>query len=344
MIRMTADEIASVVSGRVLGAGSAEVYAGVETDSRRIETGFLFVAKPGEVTDGHIFVAAAAANGAKVALVERELEEQIPLVVVSDVVEALGVLATHVLARLRADHELTVVGITGSNGKTSTKNMLRAVLSQFGSTIAPRESFNNEVGAPISMLLANESTRFLVVELGAGGPGSIDYLARMCVPDIGVELKVGMAHAGEFGGIEVTASIKEELVRNIRPGGTLIYNADDSYCSAMAERFSGRKVSFGTNSADYTAVGSLVSIEGTQATLVYPDKSDVTLRLQILGEHQIMNALATIAVCDSLKLDRAPVLSALSDLELAERWRMQKVRVGEVDIINDAYNASPESM
>lgn len=344
MIRMTAAELASVVSGRLIGDGSVEVFAGVETDSRRIETGYLFVAKPGEVTDGHLFVAAAAANGATVALVERELEEEIPLVVVDDVVAALGALATHVLAKLRADHELTVIGVTGSNGKTSTKNMLRAALSQFGSTIAPRESFNNEVGAPISMLLANQATRFLVVELGAGGPGSIDYLARMCRPDIGVELKVGMAHAGEFGSIDVTASIKEELVGHITPSGTLIYNADDAYCAAMAERFPGRKVGFGTSGAHYTAVGASLSIEGTRATVVYPDQADAPLNLQILGEHQIMNALATIAVCDVLGLDRAAVVKALGELELAERWRMQKVRVGEVDIINDAYNASPDSM
>ena len=344
MIRLTVAELAEITGGKIIGDSSVEVFAGVETDSRRIGPGFLFVAKPGEVTDGHLFIASAAAAGATAALVQREVEQDIPVVVVDDVVVALGQLATVVIAKLRELGNLTVIGVTGSNGKTSTKNMLNAVLSQFGNTIAPRESFNNEVGAPISMLLANESTRFLVVELGADGLGSIDYLAKMCRPDIGVELKVGMAHAGEFGGIEVTAKIKAELVANIREGGVLVFNADDGYCVDMASGFSGRKVSFGTSESDYRAIGSRVSLSGTHSTLVYPDHTESEISLRILGEHQIMNALATIAVADSLELDRVRVLEVLAELPLAERWRMQLKEQDGIAVINDAYNASPESM
>ena len=344
MIRLSLAELAEITNGRVIGDSSVEVFAGVETDSRRVETGYLFVAKPGEVTDGHLFIGAAAAAGATAALVQREVESDIPVVLVDDVVAALGKLATAVIARLRILGNITVIGVTGSNGKTSTKNMLNAVLSRFGNTIAPRESFNNEVGAPISMLLADESTRFLVVELGADGLGSIDYLAKMCMPDIGVELKVGMAHAGEFGGIEVTARIKAELVANIREGGVLVYNADDGYCVDMAENFAGRKISFGTSEADFRSIGARLALSGTHSTIVYPDQSETPLRLQILGEHQIMNALATISVADALELDRKRVIEALEDLPLAERWRMQLVERDGVAIINDAYNASPESM
>jgi len=344
MIRLSLAELAEITNGRVIGDSSVEVFAGVETDSRRVETGYLFVAKPGEVTDGHLFIGAAAAAGATAALVQREVESDIPVVLVDDVVAALGKLATAVIAKLRILGNITVIGVTGSNGKTSTKNMLNAVLSRFGNTIAPRESFNNEVGAPISMLLADESTRFLVVELGADGLGSIDYLAKMCMPDIGVELKVGMAHAGEFGGIEVTARIKAELVANIREGGVLVYNADDGYCVDMAENFAGRKISFGTSEADFRAIGARLALSGTHSTIVYPDQSETPLRLQILGEHQIMNALATISVADALELDRKRVIEALEDLPLAERWRMQLVERDGVAIINDAYNASPESM
>jgi len=343
MIRLTLAEIADATGGRVIGDASTEVFAGVETDSRLIEPGYLFVAKPGEVTDGHLFVATAASAGAVAAMVERELEQAIPLVVVDDAVAALGALATLVLGRLRALGKLTVIGVTGSNGKTSTKNMLRETLSCFGQTIAPRESFNNEVGAPISMLLANESTDYLVVELGADGPGSIDYLARMCKPDIAVELKVGMAHAGEWGGIEVTARTKAELVANLAPEGVLVFNADDSYCVQMASAFAGKKVSFGTSEASYQSIGSRVSLGGTRTTVVYPDHSESALNLQILGEHQVQNALATIAVADSLGLDRARVIAALEGMPMAERWRMQLAEVGGVAIINDAYNASPES-
>ena len=343
MIRLTVNEIAKAVQGKVVGDGELAVAAGVEIDSRLIKPGFLFVAKPGEQTDGHNFAGAAIEAGASALLVERQLDLDVPQVIVTDVVVALGLLATEVLRRLRLSSNITVVGITGSNGKTSTKNMLRAALSQFGETIAPRESFNNHVGAPLSMLLANENTKYLVVELGADGLGSIDYLANMCKPDVAVELKVGLAHVGEFGGIEVTARIKAELIKHVRPGGVLVYNADDSYCSAMAETFAGRSVSFGTGSSDYQASGHRISLDGTSAEIKYPDGQTSTLQLQILGEHQVMNALATIAVCDSLKLDRKRVIDALSALPLAERWRMQLSEVDGVAIINDAYNASPDS-
>ena len=343
MIRLTVSEIAQAVNGQVVGDANLAVEAGVEIDSRLIKPGFLFVAKPGEQTDGHNFAGAAIEAGASALLVERELDVVVPQIVVADVVVALGLLATEVLRRLRETSKLTVIGITGSNGKTSTKNMLRAALSQFGETIAPRESFNNHVGAPLSMLLAGESTRYLVVELGADGLDSIDYLANMCKPDVAVELKVGLAHVGEFGGIEVTAKIKAELIKHIRPGGVLVFNSDDSYCRAMAEEFSGRKVSFGTGHADYQAAGHRISLEGTSADITYPEGEISKLQLQILGEHQIMNALATIAVCDSLGLDRNMVAAELSALPLAERWRMQLGVVDGVAIINDAYNASPDS-
>jgi UDP-N-acetylmuramoyl-tripeptide--D-alanyl-D-alanine ligase len=343
MIRLTVSEIAQAVNGKVVGDGDLAVEAGVEIDSRLIKPGFLFVAKPGEQTDGHNFAGAAIEAGATALLVERELEVAVPQVIVADVVVALGLLATEVLRRLRETSKLTVIGITGSNGKTSTKNMLRAALSQFGETIAPRESFNNHVGAPLSMLLTNEETRYLVVELGADGLGSIDYLANMCKPDVAVELKVGLAHVGEFGGIEVTAKIKAEMIKHIRPGGVLVYNSDDSYCSAMADGFAGRKLSFGTGHSDYQASGHRLSLDGTSAEITYPDGESVKLQLQILGEHQVMNALATIAVCDGLGLGRGLVIKALSALPLAERWRMQLGVVDGVAIINDAYNASPDS-
>ena len=343
MISLTAGQIAQIVGGTVHGSPDVVISAGVETDSRRIEPGFLFVAKPGEQTDGHLFVSAAKQAGAVAALVEHQVEEDITQIQVSNVVAALGLLATRVLDQLRQDGNLTVIGVTGSNGKTSTKNMLRAALEQFGETIAPRESFNNEVGAPISMLLAKPSTRFLVVELGAGGVGSIDYLAKMCKPEIGVELKVGLAHAGEFGGIETTAKIKAELIAHIQPNGVLIYNSDDAYCQQMAKGFGGRAVSFGTNAAEYQLTDAELSLDGTIGLVHFSDGATKPLKLNILGEHQMMNALATLAVCDVLGLDRDLVLEALSEMPLAERWRMQLVERDGVAIINDAYNASPDS-
>ena len=209
MIELSAKEIAEVIGARVIGDESVIVASSVETDSRLCKAGSLFVAKPGEVTDGHLFVSNAIHNGATVAIVEREVSEPITQLVVEDSVLALGKLAKYVVERVRSKGSLQVIAITGSNGKTTTKNMLREILSKHGSTVAPIESYNNEVGAPYSMLGLTEETKYLVLEYGAGGPGSIAYLVGLCKPDVAIELKVGMAHAGEFGGIEKTEKIKE---------------------------------------------------------------------------------------------------------------------------------------
>jgi UDP-N-acetylmuramoyl-tripeptide--D-alanyl-D-alanine ligase len=270
----------------------------------------------------------------------------LPQIVVEDSVAALGKLAKAVLARVKSAGNLKVIGITGSNGKTSTKNMLRAVLEQFGETIAPIESYNNEVGAPISVLKIDESTKYLVAELGAGGVGSIAYLADITNPDIGVVLKVGLAHAGEFGGIEVTAKIKSELVKALKSDDTFVYNFDDASVAEMTALTSGAKFSFGTNSAANIYFDNVnLSIQGTSADIHYSDGEIARLTLHILGEHQLMNATATIAVAEQLGLPRIQVRQALEKMPLAERWRMQLTnRVDGISIINDAYNASPDSM
>ena len=346
MIRLQLAEIAVLVEGELIG-DDALVFGSVETDSRLIQSGSLFFAKPGEVTDGHNFVESAKSLGAVGAVVERILPGiNLPQILVTDVVVALGKLAAGVLSKVRESSELKVIGITGSNGKTSTKNMLGTILKHFGPTVSPIESYNNEVGAPISILKIDESTKFLVVELGAGGIGSIAYLAHIAKPDIGVVLKVGLAHAGAFGGIEVTAQIKAELVRALTPGSTFIYNADDAEVSKMTELTLAKKVSFGTNSAaEYRFDNVELSINGTTADVHLPDGSVEKITLKILGEHQLMNATAALAVADQLGLSVKDSLRSLAALPLAERWRMQlSTREDGVSIINDAYNASPDSM
>ena len=176
MISLTVAEIAKAINGRVVGDSSLLVTASVETDSRICKPGSLFVAKPGEATDGHLFIPNAMVNGAVAAIVEYETNTELVQIVVEDSVAALGLLAKYVVELVRAKGNLQVIAVTGSNGKTTTKNMLRTILSKFGNTLAPEESFNNEVGAPYSMLKVDESTQFLVLEYGAGGIGSISYL------------------------------------------------------------------------------------------------------------------------------------------------------------------------
>jgi len=345
MIQIRLSEIAVAVEGELRGE-DALVTATVETDSRLVSAGSLFVAKPGENTDGHLFVADARASGAVGAIVERAVtDSQISQVVVRDSVAALGLLAKHVLSIVRKNGYLKVIGITGSNGKTSTKNMLREVLSRFGQTVAPIESFNNEVGAPISILKITNETRFLVVEMGADGIGSIDYLSNLCQPDIGVVLKVGLAHVGEFGGIEKTFQIKSELPRALKADAKVLLNADDSYVAQMADNTLAEVHWFGTDSSSEVWADKIsVTLAGTVFNL-HCGAFEASVKLNILGEHQVMNALAAIGVANLLELDLATAVDALESIVLAERWRMQVLEgINGSLIINDAYNASPESM
>ena len=304
MIKLSLRDIADAVGGRLIGA-DLTVTGSVETDSRLVGSGSLVVCKPGEFDDGHNFAQAAIDAGAVALVVERELAVAAPQILVGDAVLALGRLAADVLRRVRAESDIKVIGITGSNGKTSTKNMLREILQQYGETIAPIESYNNEVGAPISILKVTPETKFLVVELGAGGLGSIEYLAKISRPDIGVLLKVGLAHVGEFGGIETTLKIKSELVRELVSAATFVYNCDDALVVSTLGLTEAKPYSFGTNSdANIQIEDSQISITGTTANIRFPDGSQLPLTLQILGEHQLMNAAAALSVAEVLGLDK----------------------------------------
>ena len=346
MISAGVSQLANVLGAQLVGSGEVIVTGSVETDSRLVTPGSIFFAKPGEKADGHDFVADAKSRGAVVAVVEHPVDVDIAQLVVSSSVDALGVLASWLIGELKSTGKLKVVGITGSNGKTTTKNMLRAILSKVGNTIAPIESFNNRVGAPISILRADQNTDFLVVEMGAEGLGSIAYLAKMAQPDVAVILKVGMAHAGEFGGLEVTAKIKGELAEAVGENSQLVLNADDGLVAAMKNRTKAKVHWFGTSSeAQFWASDISLSKTGTSFVLNWPDGEKTPIQLSILGEHHIMNALAAATVSTLLGASKTQVVEALEAMELAERWRMQRfVRPDGVTVINDSYNASPDSM
>jgi UDP-N-acetylmuramoyl-tripeptide--D-alanyl-D-alanine ligase len=351
MIPLTLTQLTDAVGGvlRLSGADTPEtvVSCAVDTDSRLIEPGGIFVAKPGESTDGHRFVDAAIQRGAAVAVVEHPVQDAVTQIVVPDAVAALADLAREVVAQVRARGDLRIVGITGSNGKTTTKNLLARILEGEGETVAPRASFNNSVGAPLTMLRVTEGTRYLVSEFGASGPGEIARLAGLVTPDIGVVLMVGMAHAGGFGGIEATFAAKSELVRAVRPGGLAVLNADDPRVSAMAPIAAEGDVAvrwFGRGpGADVRATDVEVTASGTRADLVV-DGASMTLRLQVLGEHHVMNALAALAAATALGVRPEDAVARLETVEIAERWRMQPLGSDRVRILNDAYNASPDSM
>ncbi|WP_291052072.1 UDP-N-acetylmuramoyl-tripeptide--D-alanyl-D-alanine ligase [Herbiconiux sp.] len=361
MLDLTLTEIAEALQGELVLTPEA-VAAGytpgtvlngtVDTDSRLIGAGDLFVAKRGEFDDGHRFVPNAVEAGAALVVVEHPFAAEhgaalaVPQVVVADSVLALGHFATDVVRRVKALGALKIVGITGSNGKTTTKNLLRAVLERVGETVAPRDSFNNEVGAPLTMLKLTPSTRFLVAEMGASGKGEITRLIRMAKPDVGVVLTVGLAHAGEFGGIETTLATKTEMVQDLEPADVAVLNIDDPRVAGMAAKTAASVLWFGLN--DKAAVRATeidATAAGTSFVLHLPDGSSSPVRFAVLGEHHVMNALAAAAAAHTLGVPIATIVEALESVTRAERWRMEVLggRDG-VTVINDAYNASPDSM
>lgn len=355
MIALTLAEIAAATRGTLLLDGThvspeTEASGLSTTDSREVVPGSLFFAKPGEVTDGHLFAPQAVEAGAALVVVDHALELPVPQLLVEDVVVALGDLATEVIARVRALGLLKIVGITGSNGKTTTKNLLRAVLEQVGPTIAPRASFNNEVGAPVTMLQVTEETQFLVAEMGASGIGEIARLVRMARPDVGVVLKVGLAHAGEFGGIEKTLQAKTEMVTDLLESDVAVLNLDDPRVASMADKTVARVLWFGIDErAEVRATDIAADRRGTSFTLHLPSRDggegvSRPVRFQVLGEHHVMNALAAAASAHVLDVDIDTIVDALQTVKTAERWRMEVMGGSAVTVINDAYNASPDSM
>jgi len=342
VIPLTLTEVARAVGGSThdIPDGEVRVTGPVVQDSRQVVPGALFVAFAGEQVDGHDFAAGAVADGAVVVLAARPVG--VPAIVVDDVQAALGRLAQHVIQRLGA----TVVALTGSAGKTSTKDLLAQLLDKLAPTVWTPGSLNNEIGLPLTALSATEETRFLVLEMGARGIGHIRYLANLTPPRIGLVLNVGTAHIGEFGGREQIAQAKGELVEGLPEDGAAILNADDPLVRAMASRTKARVILFGeSDEADVRAENVRLTESGQPSfSLRTPSGcSDVTMRLY--GEHHVSNALAAAAVAHELGLSADEIAGALSEAGSLSRWRMEVTeRPDGVTVVNDAYNANPESM
>jgi UDP-N-acetylmuramoyl-tripeptide--D-alanyl-D-alanine ligase len=300
----------------------------------------LFLALPGERVDGHDYAAAAVADGAVAVLCTRPVPA--PRIEVDDGIAALTALASVVSRRLSA----TVVGITGSSGKTSTKDLLAAVLATAGPTVAAVGSANNELGHPYTVLRADADTRYLVLELGARGIGHIRHLAAIAPPQVGVVLNVGSAHLGEFGTREAIAQAKGELVEALPAHGLAVLNADDPLVATMAARTSARVVTFGTGAtADVRASDVRVDDLGRAAFTLRTAGVEVPVQLRLIGAHHVSNALAAIAVAVNAGMTPADAAAAVAAAVPASRWRMELTeRPDGVVVINDAYNANPESM
>lgn len=345
MIALSLAEIADITGGRPhdIPDPSVRVSGPVVIDSRQVEAGSLFAAFEGEHVDGHDYAVRAVAAGAAAVLAARPVG--VPAIVVPDVEKALGALARAVVERLGTD----VVALTGSAGKTSTKDLIAQVLQAHAPTVWTPGSLNNEIGLPLTALKATAETRHLVLEMGARGIGHIAYLTGLTPPRIGLVLNVGTAHIGEFGGREQIAQAKGELVEALpseAEGGIAVLNADDPLVRAMSARTKARTVLFGeAEDAAVRATDVRMAPGGRPAfTLHTPTGcSDVTLRLY--GEHHVSNALAAAAVAHVLGMSVEEIATALSGAGTLSRWRMEVTeRADGVTIVNDAYNANPESM
>jgi len=339
---MSLGEIAAAVGGRLADADPGIlVTGGVEFDSRQVGPDGLFVAFAGDKVDGHDFAGPAMAAGAAAVMGSRPVDG-VPMVLVTDPRAAMGRLAREVVDRLP---DLTVVGVTGSSGKTTTKDLIGQLLALRGPTVATPGSFNNELGHPYTVLRAAASTRFLVLEMGARGPGHLRYLCEIAPPRIGVVVNVGVAHIGEFGSVDQIAAAKGELVEALPPGGLAVLNADDDRVRAMANRTRARVTQAG-EAADATVRATQVSLDerGRAAyTLVTPG-GRAAVRLAIPGAHQVGNTLLAAAVALEAGLSIGELAEALGRLRLVSTRRMDVFdRADGVTVIDDSYNANPAS-
>ena len=383
MIPLRVSQVATVLGAEVRPAAGGPTDLGlvathVTADSRAVGPGSLFVALPGERVDGHTYVATAFAQGAVAVLVAHPVDDPPerapagPQLVVADPLVALGRLARHVVDRLRPGG-LRVVGITGSQGKTSTKDLLGAVLADAGPTVAPVGNLNNELGVPLTVLRvegsasasegnpaggvggrppSGQATRFLVVEMGARGIGHIAYLCEIAPPDVAVVLNVGHAHVGEFGGREAIAQAKGELVEALRADGLAVLNDADPRVRAMRTR--AQVLPFAVDATpdgpDAVWADDLTSDERGRYSFTLHRRragadAQAPVDLRGTGRHQVANAVAAAAAAFAVGLDLDAVAASLSTAEPASRWRMEvHDRADGVRVVNDSYNANPASM
>lgn len=370
MIELTASQIAEVTGGRLHAEAALSVTLAT-TDSREVVPGSLFIAKPGELADGHDFIPAARAAGATLILAEQDTCE--PAVIVDDVVRAMGLLAADIVRRIRAHSPTIVIGITGSAGKTTTKDLLATLLATQGATVAPINSYNGEVGVPLTVFTAALDTRHLIIEMGADHVGNVAELSEMVQPDIGVVLMVGTAHAGSFGGVENIARTKGELVEALPEHGVAILNRDDAAVAGMAQR-----VPSGTALGWFTTGDQLLADQlgadqlSTEANFVVEthglstdegerpvfelrvhdvyhgmltDTEAAPVHSALMGIHHAGNLAAAAGAARAAGMATADIARILSTAQAVSAHRMARTdRPDGVTIIDDSYNANPESM
>ena len=338
MIKISAQDFASVVSGSLHDISPYQILdQDPVINSKDASAKNFFVAFKGEKFDGHDFVSEALNSGAKFSLVSKSVSG--PHVLVSDVGQALIDLARFVRTQLP---NMKVIGITGSQGKTTTKEFLYSVLQNEGTTVATAGNFNTDIGVPLTLLRSTEATKFCILEMGARHVGDIAKLTELANPNVGVVLVVGTAHLGEFGSVEAIAKTKSELIKALSPKMTAVLGTYDQFTPKMADSLDLNTVLFGdgqiVRAADIELHGGFAHFD-----LVTPAGRN-SVALQVIGEHQIPNALAAAAVAFSLGVKNESIAIGLTTALLSSKWRMQIETINGIQIIHDYYNANPESM
>ena len=339
MIPLTISQISKVISGKIVGDENKLITGAAFFDSREIVSNGIFLALKGEHVDGHDFAINALKGGAGVVICTQESGDT--CIVVPDVVEAVTKLAAHVRQMIP---DMKVVAITGSHGKTTTKDLSKHLLSMMGATVAPRSSFNNDLGVPITILECNTDTKFCILEMGARNLGDISKLERTFLPDIGVVLGVGSAHIGVFGSREIIATAKSEMVKNLESSKIAILGSYDDLTINMSNLTKAKVMTFGENANSDVRATDVEIREGFAHFDLVTSFGRESVALRQAGRHQVANALAAAAIATALNLPIDKISAGLSTAESSSKWRMELHEVAGRLIINDSYNANPESM
>ena len=347
MLDLSLKEVARVVDGELHGDSDIHIQT-VTIDSREVQGNSLFCAIVGDRVDGHDFVTSASASGSVASLVSQPVAG--PHVLVSKTVSGIDPV-THALGKLAAYQreqfgKVNVIAVTGSSGKTSTKDLIGQVLTHHGETVVPVGSANNELGLPLTILHASNTAQNLVLEMGMRGLGHIKYLCDIARPSIAVVTNVGHAHIGEVGSQENIALAKSEIVCDLSAADIAILNADDPFVSAMRELTRAQVMTYGlSDDADVQAINVEQRVDGTSEFDVIIAGETLHITLPLIGQHNVYNALSAIAVARVVGMSSSEIAHALSEVTTVSAWRMQVKQLNSgITLINDAYNANPESM
>jgi UDP-N-acetylmuramoyl-tripeptide--D-alanyl-D-alanine ligase len=343
VISLSLEQTAKLVGGEHFGVDA--IFCSVTTDSRKVRPGDLFVALAGERFDGHDYLVQAKEAGAVGAIVERPGDDVLPVVLVPDTRVALGELA----AAWRRKRRIPMIGVTGSNGKTTVKEMIAAILRRRGKVLATQGNLNNDIGLPLT-LLREQDEDYSVVEMGANHTGEIRRLSLIAAPNVAVINNAGRAHLEGFGSVEAVASAKGEIALGLPEDGVLVINADDAYASLWRGLADGRSVrSFGSSSsADFRSRQGTVETrwDATGFRCLFPVRTpigDLSISLALAGEHNRMNALAAIAATQALGVGAGDIEAGLASVAPVQGRLQPRVGIRGMHLVDDSYNANPES-